>query len=274
KGSPYNNKSEDLLATDDIIQINGFNFDTCSYITVLKDIGKCIDSKTVRLRVRRGSKFNLEDSETNPKKKRAVAFAIEPVGEKRLLDLQINGRVQRIETEDLPPSVQNVLTKRTLFLTDFISKTLNKGSSACNKLKENSIISLSNTSETSSTSPCKTMAMAEQPKPHHRYRINGGPGTVLPPDETTNEMAVDCPAAYVAANPPRSGVSTPRNMFDVPPPTPLDSTAVSSQKNKTTKDLEAAAAVAETLPQPDMNFQRINRMRESVKRQKEQRLRD
>uniref|UniRef100_H2YH98 Uncharacterized protein n=1 Tax=Ciona savignyi TaxID=51511 RepID=H2YH98_CIOSA len=118
------------------------------------------------------------------------------------------------------------------------------------------------------------MAMAEQPKPHHRYRINGGPGTVLPPDETTNEMAVDCPAAYVAANPPRSGVSTPRNMFDVPPPTPLDSTAVSSQKNKTTKDLEAAAAVAETLPQPDMNFQRINRMRESVKRQKEQRLRD
>nr|XP_026689598.1 MAGUK p55 subfamily member 5-like isoform X1 [Ciona intestinalis] len=271
-GSPYKQGSEELTPTDHIIQINGSTFDTCSYISVLKDIGKCISTKTIRLRVHRGSFSQFQDSGETSKPKRAVAFAVEPTGEKRLLNLQLNGSVKRIEIADLPESVQTVLAERTLYLTDFLREESSSKSS--NELSDNSIISLSNNSITSSPKNQKKMAMAEMPRSHNRYRLNGGPGTVLPPDETTHEMAVDCPAAYVAANPPRSGISTPRGNFDVPPPTPLDSTAVSSQKNKTTKDLEAAAAAAETLPQPDMNFQRIHRMRESVKRQKEQKLRD
>nr|CAB3263937.1 MAGUK p55 subfamily member 5-like [Phallusia mammillata] len=115
------------------------------------------------------------------------------------------------------------------------------------------------------------MATAAMPRSQNHYRMNGGLGAVLPPDETTNEMAVDCPPAYVAAHPPRSGTSTPRSAFEAPPPTPLNGTGT---QNKTSKDLEAAAEVASTLPQPEMNFQRIHRMRESARRQKLQRQHD
>ena len=82
------------------------------------------------------------------------------------------------------------------------------------------------------------MSAAAMPRRAAHYQMNGMAGAVLPPDETTNEMAVDCPPSYVAAHPPRSATSTPRNNLEVPPPTPLDAGSAIGQRNKTTKDLE------------------------------------
>ncbi|CAK8692369.1 protein PALS1-like isoform X2 [Clavelina lepadiformis] len=119
-----------------------------------------------------------------------------------------------------------------------------------------------------------SMATAALPRDPNRYKeMNGSFGRILPPDDSTMEMAVDCPPEYVAKHPPRSGRSTP-SVAGAPPSTPLDKNINKSQKAKTAKDLEDAAKVAATLPQPDMNFDRINRMRESARRQKEQKIRD
>ena len=79
------------------------------------------------------------------------------------------------------------------------------------------------------------------PIPHHRYKLNNGFNGILPPDENTHEMAVDCPAAYVAAHPPMSGRSTPRDAGNVPPPTPMDGSVVGAQTTKTSKDLQVCA---------------------------------
>ena len=75
------------------------------------------------------------------------------------------------------------------------------------------------------------------PIPQYRYKMNNGFNGILPPDENTHEMAVDCPPSYVAAHPIVSGHSTPRSALDVPPSTPMDGSVVGAQKTKTTKDL-------------------------------------
>lgn len=109
---------------------------------------------------------------------------------------------------------------------------------------------------------------------NNHYDANGF-GEILPPDENTVEMAVDCPASYIAAHPPRgSGASTPQLRLVTPPPTPMSATGVATNAQKVNTNLNAAASAVETLPQPDMNFDRIHRMRESARRQKEMRLRD
>lgn len=87
-------------------------------------------------------------------------------------------------------------------------------------------------------------------------------------DDSHIEMAVDCPASYIVAHPPNGGLSTPR--LETPPPTP----AAGIQKSNTDKDLEAAAAAAVLLPQPEMDLSSIRRMRESMKRKKEEKRRD
>ena len=81
---------------------------------------------------------------------------------------------------------------------------------------------------------------AAAPIPRNRYKVNGVFSSILPPDENTNEMAVDCPASYVATHPPMSGRSTPKGAIDAPPPTPLDGSVVSAQNPNTTTNLKVS----------------------------------
>lgn len=79
---------------------------------------------------------------------------------------------------------------------------------------------------------------AAPPIPRNRYKVNGGFNRILPPDENTHEMAVDCPPSYIAAHPPMNGRSTPKGAVDAPPPTPLDGSVVGAQNTNTAKDLK------------------------------------
>jgi len=91
--------------------------------------------------------------------------------------------------------------------------------------------------------------------------MNGGMSTILPPDEHTREMAVDYPHLVDSM----SGLSTPRQ---APPPTPLDGNSTLGANINHTSNLKAVAEVARSIPQPNMDFNRINRLRESINRQR------
>ena len=193
--------------------------------------------------------------------RQAVAFGIEESGQNRLERLYNNGYVEKIQHYDMPKDVRKLLIDLPLYVTDFIKSEINSSGNAArrpsrdlstlslchisdSKLKtSNKIIRRLSSKLTNSgrfdwklTNLLDKMATAP-PIPHQRYKMNNGYSGILPPDENTHEMAVDCPPSYVAAHPPLSGRSTP---LDVPPPTPMDGSLVGAQKTKTAKDLQVS----------------------------------
>jgi len=93
---------------------------------------------------------------------------------------------------------------------------------------------------------------------------------ILLPDENTQEMAVDCPDNFLSKNHHEaegSMVSGMSYLVEPPPPTPLDGSMVNFQARQAVKNIEGVAEVAAGLPQPEMNFTRIHRLRESYQRQ-------
>ena len=161
----------------------------------------------------------------------------------------------------MPRDVKRFLVDRPLYVTDFLKGEINSCNAIRRLSRDLSTLSLCHISDskykTSSklaqrlssnltnsgkfdwklTSLLEKMATAP-PIPRNRYKVNGGYSSILPPDENTHEMAVDCPPAYVAAHPPMSGRSTPKSAMEVPPPTPMDGSVVSGQNTKTSKDLQ------------------------------------
>jgi len=186
--------------------------------------------------------------------RQAVAFGIEESGKNRLERLYHKGFVEKIQHYDMPKDVRQLLIDLPLYITDFIKSDINSAHNTKRRLSRDiSTLSLCHISDSKHKEGNKLIRRisskltnsgrfdwkltnlldkmaAAPPIPHHRYKMNNGFSGILPPDENTHEMAVDCPSSYVAAHPPMSGRSTP---LDVPPPTPMDGSVVGVQKTKT-----------------------------------------
>ena len=68
--------------------------------------------------------------------------------------------------------------------------------------------------------------------------MNGITSTILPPDEFTQEMAVDCPIAYTTSDKTMTRYPSPYPPEDDPPPTPLDGSVVNAHLRKSARNIE------------------------------------
>lgn len=283
-GSPGRDKKDDLKVEDRIIEVNGKDISNFTYVDVLKYMRSCIDSKKVSLKVKRNKRKGVLSLTNIPPGKRAIALAIESEATQRLLRLTKLNKVKEVHIGNIPKSVADVLSG-PIYITDFPcvndfeDHTNGIDKTPTGKLTQIQAPHKEGRSDSSSTSdiltsksiskPDITMASAVMQRGGHTNHYGNGQINM---DETHTEMAVDCPPSYVAAHPPNGGINTPR--LETPPPTPLNSEILQSQKANTDKDLHAAAVAAATLPQPEMDLTRIHRMRESMKRKKEIEKRD
>nr|XP_039260629.1 MAGUK p55 subfamily member 5-like isoform X1 [Styela clava] len=281
-GSPAQKERDDLKIKDKIVEVNGKDISNFTYVDILKYIRNCIDSKKVSLKVKRNKRSGVIACNNIPPGKRAIALAIESEATLRLLRLTKLKLVKAVHIGNIPESVADVI-RGPIYITDFPNVNefqdhtdgIDKASArTLTEVKSTSQSEFSSTSDilTSTKDSSKTtrnMASAVMHRGGHANHYGNGQINM---DESHTEMAVDCPPSYVAAHPPNGGVNTPR--LETPPPTPLDSELMQSQKENVEKDLHAAAIAASSLPQPEMDLTRIHRMRESMRRKKELEKRD